>query len=326
MKKISRRHALAFGAAVGLMLDATHALAQEYPSKPVRIVVPYGISTGLDVVTRALAERLSIDLGVNVIVENISGSNGIIGTQVAAQARPDGYTLLATTNSHYTSNLLYDKLPYDPMKFVPVARLGAAQTVMVTATSATFSDVQSLVLQAKKQPKQLSFASLGVGSTAYVSSALFAHLTGTQFLHVPYKDPAQALTDTVRGEPSTFFVALLTAESQLKAGKLKAIAVTGTKRATRLPDVPTFAEAGVSGFEQVVAWYPLLAPEGTPAAVVQRISASVVKILGTEDFRAMLDRMGLSPMPDGATDFARKLPAEIAALQKNAMLVKNQAD
>ncbi|MBK0392559.1 tripartite tricarboxylate transporter substrate binding protein [Ramlibacter algicola] len=299
-------------AATSLALAAGQvAAADDYPSRPVRIVVPYGAGTGLDVLTRALMIKVGEELKTTLTVENLAGSNGIIGTQGVARAPADGYTLLATTQSHYTSGLMYTNLPYDPFKFIPVARFGQAQLVVVSSPTASFATVQQLVAEAKKQPGKLSFASLGSGSSAHMAGALFNSLAGIDLMHVPYKEASQALTDTIRGEPSINFVAMPTAASQIKAGKLRALAVTGARRSGSLPDVPTVAESGVPDYD-MVAWYALLAPEGTPPAVVQKLSAAVSKVTGTAEFRAMLARMGMDPMPDDAKEFAAKLPAEVA--------------
>ncbi len=299
--------------------------ADEYPIKGIRIVVPYGAGTGLDVLTRAMTLRLSEELKVNVFVENLAGSNGIIGTQSVARSNADGYTLLATTQSHYTSGMMYDNLPYDPGRFFPVARFGQAQLVIVASPQSNFSNIQGLVAQAKKNPNELSFASLGSGSSAHMAGALFNSMAGTQLLHVPYKDASQALTDVMRGEPSINFVAMPTAASQMKAGKLKAIAVTGIKRAGLLPDVPTVSESGVMGYE-MGAWYALLAPEGTPNGVVQKISTSVLKIIRSPEFLAILERMGMDPMPEDTKEFTARLPAEIARWQKIVTLTKVKVD
>lgn len=322
------RRKVLIAAAAGLALCAAAvpaAAADEYPVKSIRIVVPYGAGTGLDVLTRAMVVRLTEDLKVGVVVENLAGSNGIIGTQAVARAAPDGYTLLATTQSHYTSGMMYGNLPYDPLKFIPVARFGQAQLVVVASPQSGFSSTQTLVADAKKNPNKLSFASLGSGSSAHMAGALFNSMAGTQLMHVPYKDASQALTDVMRGEPSINFVAMPTAAAQIKGGKLKAIAVTGAKRSGLLPEVPTVSESGVAGYD-MGAWYALLAPEGTPPAVVQKISASVMKVIGTAEFRATLDRMGMDPMPEDTREFSARLPAEIVRWQKIVTLTNVKVD
>jgi len=322
MQTYTRRTALKAGLGMSLGLVPLWAHAQDYPSKPIRIIVPYGAGTGLDVLVRAgIVQYLTQELNVGIVVENIAGSNGIIGTSTVARAPADGYTLLTTTQAHYVSSMMYPNLPYDPARFMPVARFGATQLVVVASANSSFSDARSFIAEARKNPKKLSFASLGSGSSAHMAGALFNSLAGIELLHVPYKDASQALTDTMRGEPSINFVALPTAAAQIKAGKLKAIAVTGATRSASLPDVPTLAESGVDGYD-VTPWYALLAPEGTPSAVVEKLSASIMKIVATPEFRAVLNRMGMEPMPNSANEFTARLPAETARWQKIVSLTK----
>jgi tripartite-type tricarboxylate transporter receptor subunit TctC len=321
-----RRSVLLAIAGIALAGATTAAFADDaYPSKPIRIVVPYGAGTGLDVLTRSILIKLGEELKTSLQVENLAGSNGIIGTTAVVRAPADGYTLLATTQSHYTAGMMYNNMPYDPNKFIPVARFGQAQLVVVTANTSSFSNAQTLVAEAKKSPNKLSFASLGSGSSAHMAGALFNSIAGTQLIHVPYKEASQALTDTIRGEPSINFVAMPTAASQIKAGRLKAIAVTGAKRSASLPDVPTLGESGLAGYD-MVAWYAFLAPEGTPSAVVQKISAAVSKITSSSEYAASLVRMGLDPMPDNARGMADKLPAENARWQKIVLLTNAKVD
>ena len=326
MNSVRRRLTLALGL-TPLAAIAMPAWSQDaaYPSRPMRLVVPYGAGTGLDVLTRALVLKLGDELKTGIVVENLAGSNGIIGTQAVARSAADGYTLLATTQSHYTSGMLYSNLPYEPGKFVPVARYGQAQLVVVCSPGLGYSHVQALIADAKNHPRKLSFASLGSGSSAHMAGALFNSIAGTQLLHVPYKDASQALTDTVRGEPTINFVALPTAAAQIKAGKLKALAVTGSRRSHSLPDIPTLAESGLPGYE-FVAWYALLAPEGTPAQAVHRISSAVSQITASAEFAAVLSRMGMDPMADNASELAAKLPLENAQWQKIVALTQAKVD
>ncbi len=326
MSDSTRRAVLLAAASLALAGAAPAALAaDDYPSKPIRIVVPYGAGTGLDVLTRSISIKLGEELKTSILVENLAGSNGIIGTSAVVRAPADGYTLLATTQSHYTAGMMYPNMPYDPNKFIPVARFGQAQLVVVAANGASFSSAQTLVAEAKKAPNKLSFASLGSGSSAHMAGALFNSTAGTQMMHVPYKEASQALTDTIRGEPSINFVAMPTAAAQIKAGKLKAIAVTGNVRSASLPEVPTLTESGLPGYE-FAAWYAFLAPEGTPASVVQKVSAAVSRITASPEFVASLVRMGLDPMPDSAREMAAKLPAENARWQKIVSLTNAKVD
>ena len=308
MSNLMRRSVLLATAGIALAGATLAALAaDDYPSKPIRIVVPYGAGTGLDVLTRSIVMKLGEELKTSILVENLAGSNGIIGTTAVVRAPADGYTLLATTQSHYTAGMMYNNMPYDPNKFIPVARFGQAQLVVVTANTSNFSNPQALVAEAKKSPNKLSFASLGSGSSAHMAGALFNSIAGIQLIHVPYKEASQALTDTI------------------KAGRLKAIAVTGAKRSASLPEVPTLGESGLAGYD-MVAWYAFLAPEGTPPDVVQKVSAAVSKITSSPEYAASLVRMGLDPMPDNARGMADKLPAENERWQKIVLLTKAKVD
>jgi tripartite-type tricarboxylate transporter receptor subunit TctC len=291
------------------------AMAQDYPQRPVQVIVPFGAGTGLDIVARFVAERLGKEWGSNVVVENRAGSNGIIGTNAVARAAPDGHTLLATSQTFYTNAYLQKNLPYDPQSFVPVARMASTQLVIVAASSAKFNDMKSLIAEAKAQPMKLTFASQGNGSSAHMAGAWFDSMAGTKMLHIPYKESSQGVTDTIRGEVSLFFVAISVALPHMKSGRLKAIAVTGLQRSAQLPDVPTVSESGLPGYT-MVTWHVLLAPGGTPAALVEKISNGVMKVASAPDFAKVLLNQGLDPMLDSAKDLAAKLPGELAYWQK----------
>lgn len=310
MPRISRHLAILLNVGVALAIHGTAANAQEYPQRQVQVIVPFGASSGLDVVTRFVVDRLTREWNSPMVVENRPGGGGVMGTEVVARAKPDGHTLLATTQTLYTNASLYKTLPYDAAKFIPVVRITAVPLVIVSAPTASFDNIKGLVAEAKANPQKLSYASLGSGSTAHMAGALLNSLAGTQMLHVPYKESSQAITDTMRGEVSLNFVAIPTAAAQLRAGRLKALAVTGTKRSAALPDVPTVAESGIPGYE-FVAWHGLLAPAGTPPAVIEKISSSVLKIARAPEFQAILQSQGLELALDSASDFSAKLPAEL---------------
>ncbi|NCV13932.1 MAG: tripartite tricarboxylate transporter substrate binding protein [Betaproteobacteria bacterium] len=325
MNRLYRRALIGIAVAAGLTVAVPCAAQDSYPNRNIRVIVPFGAGTGLDTLTRVLTTKLAEELKTSIVVMNQTGSNGIIGTTTVARAPADGYTLLATTQSHYISGMMYNNMPYDPRKFVPVARFGQAQLVVVTSTTSVATNIQSFLSEARKAPEKFSFASLGTGSSAHMAGTLFNSLAGTQLLHVPYKEASQALTDTIRGEPTINFVALPTAAAQMKAGKLQALAVTGLKRSQSLPDTPTLNESGLPGYE-LVAWYAFFAPEGTPPDVVQKLSVSVSRITASAEFLATLARLGLDPMADNARDFAAKLPAENARWQKIVTLANAKGD
>ncbi len=310
MPRIMHRLAILLNVGIASAILGTAAIAQDYPQRQVQVIVPFGVSSGLDIVTRFVADRLSREWSSAVVVENRPGGGGVAGTDIVARAKPDGYTLLATTQTLYTNASLYKTQPYDASKFVPIARITAVPLVIVAGPTVPFDNIKGLVAEAKANPGRLSYASLGSGSTAHMAGALLNSLAGTQMLHVPYKESSTALTDTMRGEVSINFVAIPTAAAQIRGGKLKAIAVTGTKRTAALPDVPTVAESGIAGYE-FVAWHGLLAPPGTPPAVVEKISSSVLKVARAPEFLAILQSQGLELSLDGASDFSAKLPTEL---------------
>ncbi len=286
-----------------------------FPQRPVQVVVPFGAGTGLDIVTRFIADRLANEWGTSVVVENRAGGNGAIGAQAVQRAAPDGHTLLATSQTFFTNAFLQKNLPYDPAGFVPVARMSSTQLVIVAAPSMKFNDMRSLIAEAKARPGKLTYASQGNGSSAHMAGVWLDQIAGTKMLHVPYKESAQGVTDVIRGEVSLFFVAVSVAMPHIKAGRLKAIAVTGQQRSAQLPDVPTVAESGLPGYT-MVTWHILLAPKGTPVEVVNRISAGVMKVGAAPDFQGVLLNQGLDPMLDDSKALAGKLPKELADWQK----------
>ena len=299
----------------GLLLSAP-AGAQEFPTKPVRIVVPFGAGSGLDIVMRFVADRMAKEWSQPVIVENRPGATGVIGTEQVYRAPADGYTLLATTQSLYTGASLVSKLAYDPVKdFTPVARISSANLAMVVATSSPIASIQSLVNEAKAKPTVLTYATLGAGSTAHLAGALFNLVGGISVTAVHYKETSQAMADTMSGTVSMNFVAIPTASAQIKVGRLKPVAVTGPSRSKALPDVPTVAEAGVPGYE-FVAWHGLFARASTPPALVRKIAEDVMKVGSIPEFSALLQAQGLDPNLKGPAELAVQIPQEAQRLSK----------
>jgi tripartite-type tricarboxylate transporter receptor subunit TctC len=294
---------------------APSVFAQNYPTKPVQMIVSFGPGAGLDVVARYIAERLAQDWKSSVVVDNRPGASGAIAARAVANAAPDGYTLLATSQVHYTNALLYRSLPYRLSSLTPVARIGGTQLVLVVPANSPFDSLSALLAYAKANPTKLSYASLGNGSSAHMAGSLLSSMAAVQLLHVPYKEGAQALANTISGEVSLNFVAIATAMSQVKAGKLKALAVTGATRSQTMPEIPTVAESGLAGYD-LIPWYVLLAPTGTPPTVIEKISSSVLAIARTPEYGEVLRKQGLEPMVDGAADIAQKLPGEVAKWEK----------
>ncbi|SPA28369.1 conserved hypothetical protein, UPF0065 [Cupriavidus taiwanensis] len=298
------------GLVAGLSLGAAlPAAAQAYPAKPIRIVVPYVAGGGTDTIARAMGEKLSKRLGQPVVVDNKAGASGIIGTDAVAKAAPDGYTLLMTlTQSVLTNQFLFQKLPYDPRKDLSmISVLADAQLVLVTHPSVPARTVRELGDYARSRPGKLSYASWGVGSLSHLSGAYYSKLVHGQATHVPYKGEAPMLQDLLGGQVQFGFASILTARPYIQSGKLKALAVTGTQRSSALPDMPTFAEAGMhdSAFK-TVGWIGLVAPVGVPAPILARLESEVRAILQTPEMQERMVALGLRTV--GST------PAEAQAL------------
>lgn len=281
--------------ALALMAGAAHA---QWPNRNVTFLQPYGAGTNLDAITRFMAERLSGEWKVPVVVENKAGANGVIGTDLVARSAPDGYTFLFTGPGHYTNEVLMGKVPFDPVKdFRPVARLASVMLVLVVPKNSPFQSVKELVEYAKKNPGKLSYASAGSGSSQHISAALFVAASGINVLHVPYKTQPQALTDTIGGQVNFTFAALTTAAAQLKGGNLRALAVTGPRRSVSLPDLPTVAELGFPGYE-FFSFNAVYAPAGAPDEAVRKLSEGLAAIARTPAYADLARAQGFE------TDFA----------------------
>ncbi|WP_406623342.1 Bug family tripartite tricarboxylate transporter substrate binding protein [Acidovorax sp. SDU_ACID1] len=309
-----RRHALLLGAALALGLGAAQAQTTAWPTKPVRIVVPFAAGGTTDIVARAIAPDLGKAFGQQFVVDNRGGAGGNIGAELVAKSPGDGYTLLmGTVGTHGINRALYAKLPYDPIKdFVPITLVAAVPNVMEMnaekAKALGIHNVQDFIRYAKANPGKLNMASSGNGTSIHLAGELFKAMTGTYMLHMPYRGSAPALLDMVGGNMDVMFDNLPSSMAHIKAGKLKALAVTSARRSDALPDVPTVEEAGgpeLKGFE-ASSWFGLLAPAGTPPEIVQRIQQEVAKALATPAVKERLVAQGA--IPGGNT------PAEFTAL------------
>jgi len=305
-----RCFAFAFAALASIAMPAQ---AQTYPTKPIRLVVPFPAGGTTDILARAVAQKLSETLGQQVIVDNRPGAGGNIGSELVARSAPDGYTLLmGTVGTHAINVSLYPKLPYDPVKdFTPIVLVAGVPNVLVVNPSLPARSVAELIAYAKANPGKLNFASSGSGTSIHLSGELFKVLTGVQMTHVPYKGSAPALTDLVGGQVQLMFDNLPSSLAFIKAGKLRALAVTSKTRAAALPDVPTMVEAGVPDFE-ASSWFGILAPAGTPRDIVVRINAEVAKWLATPDAREKLAGQGAIAAGGAPEDFARHIASETA--------------
>jgi len=307
------RIATSIAAALCLAAAPLAGAQSTYPTKPVRLVVPFPAGGTTDILARAAAQKLSEAWGQQVIVDNRPGAGGNIGAELVAKAPPDGYTLLmGTVGTHAINASLYSKLPYDHVKdFAPAILVAGVPNVLVVNPSLPVNSVADLIAYAKANPGKLNFASSGSGTSIHLSGELFKTLAGVQMTHVPYKGSAPALTDLMGGQVQLMFDNLPSSLAFIKAGKLRALAVTSTSRAAALPDVPTMIEAGVPGFE-ASSWFGIVAPAGTPREAVMRINGDVAKWLASPDARERLSSQGAIAAGGSPEDFARHIASDTA--------------
>ena len=267
------------------------AQAQEWPSRPVTFLQPYGPGTNLDAITRYLAGVMGSQWKQPIVVEHKAGANGVIGTEQVARSSGDGYTWLFTGPGHFTNEVLMGKVPFDQKDFKPVARLASVMLVLVVPADSPFKSVSDIIDAAKKSPGKVSYASAGSGSAQHLSAAAFQHASGAQFLHVPYKTQAAALTDTLSGQVSFSFSALATAKAQLASGRIRAIAVTGPRRSQSLPELPTVAESGVPGYA-FFSFNAVFVPATTSDEVIRKFSDALGAAIRTPQFADMAKSQG----------------------------------
>jgi len=289
---------------------AAIAAAQPYPSRAVRIVIPLGTGGTTDIPGRIVAQRLSEALGQPFVVENRPGAGGTIGADYVAKSKPDGYTLLLTATPHVITANLYKNLPYNALAdFAPVIRVASGPYVLTVHPSLGVSTVRELIAMAKANPGKIDYASSGNGSAQHLVGALFAHMAGIDLTHVPYKGSSQAQADLVAGVVKVGFPGTPIVIPHVKAGRLKAIAVTTTKRSSQMPEVPTIAESGVPGYEALV-WVGLLAPAGTPQDIIAKLNAEITKLLRASDVVQLFAASGVDPTPTTPEEFGAYLKSE----------------
>lgn len=305
--------------ALGAALAPVGATAQEqnYPNRPIRLIAPYPPGGGVDIASRVVGQKLTERWGQQVIVDNRSGANGNIGTEIVARAAPDGYTLLMGAAGPITMNMwLYQKLPFDPVKdFALVARVAPTYYLLVVHPSIAAKSVKDLVALAKANPGKLTFASPGIGGPPHLAGELLKNLTGVDMVHVPYKGAGPALADVVSGQVSFMFVDMIAALPHAKTGRLRALAISTARRNARAPEVPTVAESGAPGFE-VLGWSGLLAPAGTPRTIVGKLNAEVVKLLQLPDVQERLAADGAEFGTNTPEEFSVFVRSEIAKWEK----------
>jgi tripartite-type tricarboxylate transporter receptor subunit TctC len=295
--------------AVLALLAAFPAFAQEYPAKPLRILVPWPAGGTVDGLIRAVGPKLSEALGQPVVIENRAGASGSVGAAEVAKAAPDGYTLLAVFDTHATNQHLYKALPYDGHRaFEHITQIVSSPQAFVAATNFAPNNLKELVAYGKANPGRISYASVGAGSSNHLTTALFATRTGIEMLHIPYKGGAPAMTDLLGGQINVMIVSAWQTLPHIKAGKLKGLAVGSKQRMAQLPDVPTFSET-VPGFEGS-SWTGLVAPARTPAAITGRLQREVAKALALPDVREKLQGQGFEIVGSTPQEFAGFVAAE----------------
>ena len=300
-------------AALALAAFAAAAPAQDYPAKPIRLIVPFPPGGGTDIAARTVANKLSETLRWTFVVENKPGAGGNLGVEQAVKSPPDGYTLVIGQTSNLAINpALYAKLPYDPLKDLsPIALIVSAPVVLVVAANSPYKSLGDLLAAARRDPGAVTFASPGNGTVSHLAGELLQRASGVKFTHVPYKGAAQAMTDLLGGQVQSFMSSVPSALAQIKGGRLRAIAVTSAKRAAEMPEVPAIAESGYAGFD-ATTWYGLLAPAGTPAAVIKRLNAEVNRVLGMPDVSGRLAAEGGEVLGGSPEGFASLLKADHA--------------
>lgn len=285
--------------------------AQSFPSKPVRIIVPYGAGGSTDVISRILAQKLGERLGQTVVVENKAGANAIIGTDLVAKAEPDGHTLLASSNGNAVNVSLYKDLPHDFRKdLVPVAGVASMPNVIAVHPSQPMRSLADVIRTAKEKPDSLAYAHAGVGSSQHLSGEMLKLRSGAQIRAVAYKGGGPATKDAVGGHVPMIVAGLPAILQQVKGGQMRAVAVTSSKRSPQLPDVPTVEESGYKPFNQFF-WIALVAPSGTPKAVIDRLNREVNAVLAMPEMAAKIAEQGAEPMPGSVEDLAKFISSEI---------------
>ena len=293
------------------LLGGTSALAQAYPTKPVTIIVPFAAGGTTDILARIIGQALTAELGQSVVVDNRAGAGGNIGGQAAAKAAPDGHTLfMGTVGTHAINASLYKKMPFDPVKdFAPLTRVANVPNLLVANPAQPYKSVKDLIAYAKANPGKVNFGSSGNGSSIHLSGELFKSLAKVDMQHVPYKGSAPAVTDLLGNQIGIMFDNMPSAIQHVRSGSLVPLAVTTAKRSPELPNVPTIAEAGVPGYE-ATSWFGMFAPAGTPAPVLAKLNAAIVKVLGQPDVKKKINEQGAEVYSETPEQFAAFIQAE----------------
>jgi len=321
----ARTLAVGFFLAAACTFPAVAQDAENYPTKPIRMIVPYPPAGGTDLVARILADPLSTTLGQPIVIDNRGGAAGNLGTDLAAKAPPDGYTILFTLSSHTINPKLYDNLPFDAERdFAPISLAALSPQILVANPSVPANNVRELIALAKAQPGKLNFASVGTGSPGHIAGELFKLKTGVDMVHVPYKGGGPAVTDTLGGQVQLLFVTLPAAMQYVKAGKLKALALTSDKRSHAAPEIPTIAETVPECI--VNSWYGALAPAKTPPAIIAKLQAAFAKVLAMPEVKAKLFQQGAEAASSTSAEFDARIRAELKQWEYVIREAKIKAD
>ncbi len=298
-------------AALALVFSAVCAWAQNYPSHPVKLIVPYAVGGPADIYGRYIATKLQEALGQPFVIEDRPGGGSIVGTEVVAKAPADGYTLLVMSNTHTVNETLIPKKPFDLMRdFAPITGINSSDLVMVIHPSVSASNLKEFIGLAKSKPGTLNYASSGPGTPYHMAGELFKAMAGVDIVHVPHKGSDQARTAVLGGQVEMMFDAITTMAGQVHAGNVKALGTTGRQRSTVLPEVPTIAEAGVPGYEATI-WLGLMAPAGTPRPVLEKLNAAVTRIINSPDVKQAWAKQGAVPMGMSIEEFDKFLREDL---------------
>jgi tripartite-type tricarboxylate transporter receptor subunit TctC len=321
-----RKMGLSLLTATALLLALTSsAIAQDYPTKPVRLIIPFPPGGSNDVVGRMIATQLGERLGKQVLVDNRGGAGGVLGTEVAAGAAPDGYTILVVSLAYTVNPWLY-KLKYDPLKsFVPVAMLASGANVLTVHPSVPVNSLKELIALAKQKPGELNYASAGAGSFQHLGSELFKLMAGVDIVHVPFKGGGPAMIDVVGGHSQVLVSSLVQTGAHIRSGKLKALGVGSAKRSALFPDIPTIAEAGVPGYE-MANWWGIVAPTGTPQPIVDKLAREIGVVLSAPETQKHFAVEGAEVVQKTPAEFAAFIEAELAKWQRVVRDAKIKAE
>ena len=313
------------GLLIVLLITPARTIAQAYPSKPVRFLVGFVAGGTNDIVARALAQKLTESMGQSVVVENRGGAYTAIATEAGARAAPDGYTILLNAPGHATNPALM-KLAFDPVNdFAFISLVAEAPNIVVVHPSFPPRNVQELIVQAKKRPGQINFASSGTGTTVHLSAELFQFMTGVRWVHIPYKGGGPAVVELMAGQTQIMFANMPTAIHYVRDGRLRARAVTGARRAPAAPESPTVAESGVPGYE-VTAWYGVSAPAKTPRAIIDRLYDEIVRAVNSPDLRERLTSQGADPVHKTPSEYTAFIQSEITKWAKVIKAAGNKGE